>query len=193
MPVRIRPATPEDAPALLRVIDLASEGLLPTLWAGMAPKGVTADEVGLGLVTAEAGDFSYTSGWLAERHGTVGAGMICYRLPDPPGPADPDTPPAFAGVEALAAQVPGWWYINFFATLPEYRHQGLGKALLEKAEDLARAVGCDGIALIVAASNGAAIKLYQRAGYVERAREPFDLAEYGHAPTEAILMVRALG
>ncbi|MDU8928730.1 GNAT family N-acetyltransferase [Alisedimentitalea sp. MJ-SS2] len=148
--------------------------------------------VGFGLVTAEEGDFSYRNGFVAESGGAELGGMIGYALPLQPQPAGPDTPEVFVGVEELAQLVPGYWYINVMATIPEGRRQGAGAALLSEAEGRARAMSCPGLALIVAASNDAAIRVYQRAGYAERARRPFDVSAFGQEPTQAVLMAKDL-
>ena len=72
------------------------------------------------------------------------------------------------------------------------RRQGAGSALLDAAERQAHDRACPGLALIVAASNVNAMRVYLRAGYVERARRPFDLSGFGAEPTEAVLMVKKL-
>ncbi|WP_299726490.1 GNAT family N-acetyltransferase [uncultured Tateyamaria sp.] len=192
MPVTIRKATPDDAPLLVRVVDTASGSVVPTLWAEMAPPGLDGSRAGLGLIMAEDGDFSYTNGFIAERDGTELGGLIGNVLPPTPQPISTDVPEVFVGVEALAQLVPGHWYINFMAALPDFRRQGVGTALLNEAEKQARGCSCPGLALIVAASNENAIRVYQKAGYAERARRPFDLSAFGEQPTEAVLMVKKL-
>lgn len=192
MPLDIRDATLEDAPLLVRVVDMASGGVVPALWAEMAPTGMDGAAVGLGLVTAESGDFSYRNGFVAESGGAQLGGMIGYVLPSTPQPAGPDTPEAFAGVEELEQLAPGHWYINVMATVPDGRRQGVGAALLGAAEAQARALSCPGLALIVAASNETATSVYRRAGFAERARRPFDLSAFGERPTDAVLMVKDL-
>lgn len=193
MALTVRKATLEDAPLLLRVVDLASGGVVPTLWAAMAPPGMDGADVGRAQVTAEDGEFSYRNGFVAERDGTALGGLIGYVLPTTPQPVGPEVPEAFVGVEEMAQRVPGHWYINFMATVPEARRQGVGAALLSAAEAQARDHACPGLALIVAASNGRAMRVYRCAGYSERARRPFDLSDFGEAPTEAVLMVKDLG
>ncbi len=192
MPLTIRKATPDDAPLLVRVVDMASEGVVPALWAEMAPEGTDASSVGHALVTAEDGEFSYRNAFIAERDGAALGGLVGYVLPTTPQPVSPDVPEAFVGIEELAHLVPGHWYINFMAAVPEGRRQGVGAALLNAAEEQARDRSCPGLALIVAASNETAMSVYERAGYTERARRPFDLSDFGEEPTEAILMVKDL-
>lgn len=188
MPLTIRKAQPDDATLLLRIVDMASGGVVPALWTEMSPPGMDGAAVGHALVTAEDGDFSYRNGFIAERDGVKVGGLIGYPLPTTPQPIGPDIPEVFVGIEELAHLVPGYWYINFMAVVPESRGQGLGAALLKEAEKQARESARPGLALIVAASNESAISVYQRAGYTERARRPFDLSNFGEEPTEAVLM-----
>ena len=192
MPLTIRKATPDDVPMLMRVVDMASDGVVPTLWAEMAPAGMDGSRVGIALIAAEDGEFSYRNGFIAERDGTPLGGMIGYALPSTPKPVGPDVPEAFVGIEELAQLVPDFWYINFMAAAPEGRRQGVGAALLREAEAQARDNSCPGLALIVAASNENAISVYRQAGYAERARCPFDLSDFGTEPTEAVLMVKKI-
>ena len=189
MSKHVRPATPGDADLLLRVIDLASEGVLPALWAEFAPEGVAPTDIGRALVLAEDGPFSHVSAAVIEQGGVPSGAMIGYRLR---GDADDDpVPPAFAPVKALEATVAGDWYVNVIAVLPEARGLGLGAGLMAEAEARARAAGCPEVALIVAASNAAATGFYRSLGFAERNRCRFDASVYGHPPTDALLMTKA--
>ena len=192
MSLTIRRATLDDAAFLLRVVDMASGGVIPTLWSEMAPPGMDGTVVGRDLIGSEDGDFSYRNGLIAERDGVQLGGLIGYALPSSPQPAGSETPEAFVGVEELAQLVPGHWYINVMAAIPEGRRQGVASTLLNGAERQARDRSCPGLALIVAASNEAAVRVYRQAGFVERARRPFDLSDFGEDPTEAVLMVKEL-
>ncbi len=192
MSLTVRKATPDDAPTLVRVVDMASGGVVPTLWSELAPAGMDGSDVGRSLVEAEVGEFSYRNAFIAERDGADLGGLIGYVLPTTPQPVGPDVPEAFVDIEKLAQLVPGYWYINFMAAVPEARRQGVGAALLIEAEKQARRGSCPGLSLIVAASNENALSVYRRAGYAERARCPFDLSDFGEEPTEAILMVKEL-
>ena len=170
---------------------------MPALWDAMASDGMASDgmdgpAVGLAMVTDEDGELSHRHGLVLEEDGAALGGMIAYRLPMTPEPADPDLPEAFRVVKELEDLIPGHWLISFLAVLPDARRQGLGTALLDKAEDQARASGCPGLALVVEASNTDAFRLYSRAGFRETTRRPLDLSEFGEAPTEALLMVKDL-
>lgn len=192
MPPIIRNATADDAPLLVNVIDMASEGLIPAFWDEVAPDDMDGNAVGLAMVTAEDGEFSYHHGFVVEADGAVCGGMIGYPLPASPEPAGPEVPAVFVPVKELENLVPCYWYINVVAIMPEHRGQGLGTALLKEAEVQARSSECPGLALVVADSNAAAIRAYERAGYTEKTRRPFDLTGFGTESTEALLMVRDL-
>ncbi len=56
-------------------------------------------------------------------------------------------------------------YIYDIFVEEEFRGKGIGKLLLEKAEDYCRRKGHSRIALSVSATNDSAIKLYSRTGY----------------------------
>ena len=190
MPATVRKATPEDASLLIRVIDMASEGLVPALWDRMAPEDMDGSAVGQALVSAEEGVFSYRHGFVLDQDGSLIGAMIGYPLPTTAEPVGPEVPDAFVAIEELASLVPGYWYINMVAMMPEARGKGLGAALLNEAEAQARRSGCPGLALVVAATNDRALRAYARAGYREIARRPFELGEFGMEPTEALLMAK---
>lgn len=192
MPPLIRNATAEDAALLVNVIDMASEGLIPAFWDEFAPEDMDGNAVGLAMVTAEDGEFCYHHGFVVEVDGAECGGMIGYPLPTSPEPAGPEVPAIFVPVKELENLVPGYWYINVVAIMPEYRGQGLGTALLREAEVQAQSSKCPGLALVVADSNLAAIRAYERAGYSEKARRPFDLTDFGAESTEALLMIKDL-
>ena len=58
----------------------------------------------------------------------------------------------------------GW--LNYLAVAPEYRRQGLARALVDEAERLLRAAGCPKINLQVRTTNAGVIEFYRRLGYV---------------------------
>jgi GNAT superfamily N-acetyltransferase len=90
-----------------------------------------------------------------------------------PDPAEAAKIPAFLQpVIELEQMAADHWYVNILATYPEMRGKGVGAALLAKADNLGRAAGALGTALIVDAENRPALSVYARAGYVERARRP---------------------
>jgi ribosomal protein S18 acetylase RimI-like enzyme len=57
----------------------------------------------------------------------------------------------------------GW--INYLGVLPEYQGQGLGRALMARAETLLAQRGCPKINLQVRASNTKVIQFYEKIGF----------------------------
>jgi len=94
-------------------------------------------------------------------------------------------PAGYIGVQEVA----GEGYITNIAVLPEYRRQGIARALLEAAEAGAGERGCAFLTLEVRASNQAAAALYGKMGYtVTGERKSF----YSDPVENALLMTKQL-
>ena len=57
----------------------------------------------------------------------------------------------------------GW--INYLAVRPDFQGHGFGKMLVERAEDVLKAVGCPKINLQIRSTNQNVIRFYERLGY----------------------------
>lgn len=187
-----RPATPEDAEALARLIDMAGHGLPRWVWAlSLAPDG---DVFAAGVERARraTGGFSYRNAEVLADEGGVAGMALGYRLDDPyDADGVEDLPPPIRPLVELEAEAPGAWYLNAVAVMPERRGQGLGSRLLARAEERARDSGADAIALIVEQVNDGAVRLYERTGYVVVARRP--IARWAEdAPDGDWLLMRKL-
>ncbi|MFO1050140.1 MAG: GNAT family N-acetyltransferase [Geminicoccaceae bacterium] len=189
--MRLRPATPEDATALAELFDLAGDGLPLHLWAHMAEPGETALDVGRRRAGRDTGAFSWRNATVIEAGGGVAASLVGYALPETPEPPDPTMPPMFRPLDELERLAPGSWYVNALAAYPRWRGQGLGTRLLAHAGELARAAGCRSTSIIVADTNEAARRLYQRTGHVERARRPAVNEDWSGTVREWVLLIRA--
>jgi ribosomal protein S18 acetylase RimI-like enzyme len=169
----IRPATPVDASALARFVDMAGEGLPHYLWSQLAEPGEDPWAVGVRRATRDEGGFSYTNATMLEADAEVVGCLVGYPLADEPEPFDPaQTPPLFVPMLELEALAAGTWYINVLAIDPAWRSQGLGARLLARAEALATSTARRGTSLIVADDNTAARRFYARNGYRETAYRP---------------------
>jgi ribosomal-protein-alanine N-acetyltransferase len=94
-----------------------------------------------------------------------------------------------AGVLVALCAGPDWELENI-AVRQSLRRQGLGAALLERLLEEARQGGAERVLLEVRASNGAAIRGYERAGFRLLARR----AGYYREPSEdALIMVHEAG
>jgi ribosomal protein S18 acetylase RimI-like enzyme len=149
---------------------MAGEGLPLYLWSKVAAAGEDPFEIGRQRALRENVSFSYRNAVVGEEAGRVVAGLLGYRQPDAPAPIDyAKMPPMFVGMQELENLAPKTWYVNVLATYPQQRGKGWGTRLLSLAEELARDSGASGLSIIVADSNHAARRLYERTGYRETA------------------------
>jgi len=178
--ITIRLATRADAAHLACFVDMASDGLVVHLWEAMRKPGETLFQVGRSRALREEGSFSYRNAHIAEFDGDVAGTLVGYRIAevhdrDYRRGSDDNAPPLpdfISPLVELEAMVPGHWYVNILATYPEYRGHGIGGALLAHAEGLAKTTAANGMAVIVASENLGARRLYESAGYREKARRP---------------------
>lgn len=161
-PVTLRPAARGDAGDMVRLIDIAGDGLPMATWAGMA--GPDADLFAYGLARAERdqGGFSWRNTVVASVGGRVAGCLISYVLPDSPRPTD-DLPALVVPLQQLENLCPGRIYINALAVYPDQRGRGIGRMLLSLLSHLPTC-------LIVGDGNAAALSFYTRAGYYVVAR-----------------------
>jgi GNAT superfamily N-acetyltransferase len=69
-------------------------------------------------------------------------------------------------------------YVERLVVTTEHRHQGMARALLDAAEDLAREGGKETVGLHVSGNNVPALKLYEAYGYTESSRQRSLLTSY---------------
>jgi ribosomal protein S18 acetylase RimI-like enzyme len=179
--VRLRPAAPQDAPEIARLMLAAGGGFYEFLLDGLpeAPGGPAA---ALGAMAAgRAGGYSWRHCRVAELDGRV-AGLANAYPADWIG-APPDSLPEARRrhIAPLAAlREPGSLFLAHLAVAPAARRRGLGGILLDDTIRRARAAGWRRIGLTVWAENGPALALYRRFGFVERARA--DLGPHPRLP-----------
>ena len=173
MTLEMRKAKVEDARKLAELMNVAGEGIPAYLWERMAGPEEDVMTLGARRVARMEGGFSYTNAYIAARDGVIAGMLVGYRLPDPyeTGPMD-DIPPVVRPLVELEAVAPGSWYINAVATDALYRGQGVGRTLMDFAEQLAVASRAEALSLIVAEENTGARRLYKRLGYRDIDRRP---------------------
>jgi ribosomal protein S18 acetylase RimI-like enzyme len=171
--VAFRPARKSDASALAVLVDIAGEGMPSYMWSQMRAPGQSLLEVGRARAAREEGGFSYRNATVIEAEGEAVACLIDYPLADPYDAGNPsELAEVVRPLVALESRAPGSWYVNVLAVMPERRGHGLGSRLLGRAEERARRHGSKELSIIVASENSGAVRLYQRVGYVAKAREP---------------------
>lgn len=143
----IRPATPEDEPAITEIQQSS------------AIHHATIDPDRWRMQTLEEGARSRrywhqraprSEGFVAVADGRV-VGMIELRLKRPGDPDGAQTPRVKADLGIAVA--------------PDWRGRGVGTALMLAAEDWARANGAERMILDLNAANAGALRLYERLGY----------------------------
>jgi ribosomal protein S18 acetylase RimI-like enzyme len=170
--VRFRQAQESDASDLICLIDSASRGLVMWLWSTLRGPGQTTTDVGRNRIrTHAASPLYYGAFTVAEIDGACAGALAGRSIPTPYQRGDSaDLPEVFAPLLELEAVAAGSWYLTVIAVHAELRGQGVGSALLRKAEDIARAAEARQISLIVEAANAGAHKLYLRHGFGEWTR-----------------------
>jgi ribosomal protein S18 acetylase RimI-like enzyme len=172
---RLRQARVSDALDLACLIDCASRGLALWLWSTLRGAGQSSIEVGRHRIrTLTASPLHYAAFTVAEIDGAVAGALTGRLIPLRYERGDSaDLPEVYAPLLELEAVAAGSWYLNVVAVYPEFRGQGLGSALLRKAEEIARLADAPQISLIVEEANAGALKLYLQTGFRESKRRPF--------------------
>ena len=169
MKTEIRPAEPEDADDLARLINLASEGMSLYLWQQSASEGQDPWEYGRERARNPEVGFNWRNSVVATLDGAVAGSVVFYPLPEEPQPIGADVPEMFIPILELENLAPNTVYINVLAVYPEYRGRGIGRALMEHVE--AEASDRD-LSLIVENANEVARSLYHSFGFVTEASRP---------------------
>lgn len=158
--MRPRPATPDDVPAVVSLVQSAYRG----------------DDSRVGWTT----EADLLDGQRADE-------AMVRPLLDAPGSAvlvvDDDAPTG--GLLAschVQARPDGSCYVGMLAVRPTAQGRGLGRVMLAAAEEYARAAGSDRLEMTVIAQRGELIAYYERRGYVvtgERSPFPYGDPRFG--------------
>ena len=188
MTATVRPATADDTRHFMRVFDLAGDGLAAHLWSEMAGPEADADAVGYERIKGKLLAAAPGTAFVAEIDGQVAGGVISYDIGDEPEAIEPDTNPIVVPLIELENEAPLTHYVNALAAFPEFRGQGIGRALLRKA---CERQGSKGSSLIVMDHKETAIRLYESEGFAEAGRRPVVTSKGWSIPArDMILMMR---
>ena len=161
-----RKATTDDCLKIAELALIAGEGIPAYFWSQTAKEGQDILEIGARNAASETDNFSYRNTIVAELNGNVIAMLLAYRLPEQEDAEDLDElPPLIRPLVELEQCVPGSYYTNMIAAFPESRNLGIGSRLMDIANQLARAEGCDLLSIEVFEQNEGAVRLYQRHGF----------------------------
>lgn len=187
----VRPAGQDDAPAPVSIVEMASEGLVTRIWAGMAEAGETPRDVGLRRARRGAGSFSHTNATIATLAGYVQGGLIGYPI-TAAEEIGPGLPRLFVPLQELENLAVGSWYVNVLAVMPDWRGHGIGSRLLFEGERRARQAGCAEMSIIVSNGNPGARRLYERHGYTLRAERPMGEIGWDNPGTDWVLLMKTI-
>ncbi|WP_171060444.1 GNAT family N-acetyltransferase [Poseidonocella sp. HB161398] len=186
------PALPHDAAALAELVVMAGEGLPLVAWQAMAGPGETAMQVGRRRAARSEGAFSWRNADVLRDDCGVNGALVSYPLAERAGEAEiAEAPALFRPLIALENLATGSWYVNVLAVRPHLRGLGLGTRLLAHGEARARRALMPRASLITGDVNPAR-RLYERAGFTERARAPVVKDGWDYAGREWLLYVKEL-
>ena len=192
-PLDIRRATPNDADAMAKLINIAGEGLPVYLWQNMIEGSETAWNVGRRRAQREEGGFSYSNTQFAFGEHQIMGAVIGYAQPDTVEPVNRDEIPAmFVPILELENLAPGSWYINVLAVFPPFRNRGIGSVLVRAAENDARDAGKHSVSIIASDGNPGAVRLYERMGYTACATRKMVKEEWDNPGENWTLLIKQL-
>ena len=193
MDLKLRPGKREDADVLAKLVNYAGEGLPRYLWEQLAMSGQSAWDVGLERARRDDGSFSYRNATVAEVNWRPAGCLIGYEISSAPEPIPDDMPAMFVPLQQLENLAPDTWYVNVLAVMPEYRNQGLGSALLDFADTCGKQSLRSGMSVIVSDANPSARRLYERHGYVEKARRQMIKEGWQNDGSSWVLLAKTFG
>jgi len=176
---------------MAELVNFAGDGLPLYLWAMQAGDGQSPWDVGIDRARRGIGGFAREHTVVREIANAAAACLIGYPLGDSPQLDDKDeVSNMLRPLLELEGLVPGTWYVNVLATVPEHRGNGYGAELLRIGETIASDASCTGMSLIVSDANVGARRLYKRLGYSERATRPMVKEKWQHEGKNWALLVK---
>lgn len=164
----VRPARKGESRIISELFEISSDGVASYVWSGLQDDypGLSLLEIGERRYQREDTAFSYQNCLMAEGGGGVLGMMHAYAVGAPRDPAPEAQPvdPVLKPYDELEAF--GTLYISSLAVWPEFRNHGVGRRLLEAANERARGLGLRELSLLCFAGNMGARRFYERAGFV---------------------------
>jgi ribosomal protein S18 acetylase RimI-like enzyme len=191
---RIKLAARDDSSDLAALADMATRRLASFLWAQGACDGDSLYEFGRSIIRDNSNSSAHYSQWqIAEMDGVVLGGMNGYVLSEAMIALPSPTAAAIVKpLNDLKAMAFGSWYIAALAVFKEARGLGVGRSLLQSAEQSAKAASVHEITLMVGSFNTNARRLYEGMGYEARAQRDFIGFEGSDRAGHWILMAKSV-
>ena len=142
----IRDARKEEAKELAILVNHAgtgpdNQGLDIVGWTLAAEDGEGPFDYGGRIVAGEDGIYSYRNMRVIEADGKVAAMSLCFEAFKRTEAEMKIIPEEFRIFKELTNTIPGEFYLDSLAALPEFRGQGFGRLLLEDSIEKARMQG----------------------------------------------------
>jgi ribosomal protein S18 acetylase RimI-like enzyme len=190
-----RDARRSDARDIAELFQISSDGVADYVWSTLTSEypGLSLIEIGEQRYARDGGKevaFSFANCVVAEAAGHVVGMMHAYPMPEPDPQDDEPGDPILQPYAEL--ELPGSLYVSGIALRDDFRNRGGGTALLAAARKVARAEGLDRLSLLVFEQNAAALRLYQREGFVEIDRRAVVPHEFIHYTGDVVLMAGPL-
>jgi ribosomal protein S18 acetylase RimI-like enzyme len=186
--LNIRPAARADCRDIAMLYRIASDGVADYIWTKLAKPGEDVLDVGRRRYEREDSVFSYRNATLVEADRRTIGMLVAFPMLVDPDYVEKD--PVLVPYSKL--EEPDSYYLCAMSMLPEYRGRGIGSGLLPVALDKARQCGLQKLSLIVFEQNTGAKRLYDRLGFVAKARAPVVPHPLIRYTGDAILMTRGV-
>jgi ribosomal protein S18 acetylase RimI-like enzyme len=155
-----------EAPQLVGFIDNALEGMPSYICSLLAKGDQTASDIALNRVQEEDAPNSFKKFKTIRNQGEIASVCCSYRLQSPHAIEDflLDVHTVWP-IPVLQSRARDSWYISAVGTLERWQKEGLASALIEDAEQSARADQAKRLSMIVASENTAAKNLCAKHGF----------------------------
>ena len=193
IPHTIRPAVKEDCLTIAKLYSISSDGVADYIWTQLAAEGEDIFQVGKRRYEQEDSSFSFRNCTVVEKDGHIIGMLVAFPM------YSPTTDDSLAGQEQDPVLAPyskleeyDSYYVCGVALFPEFRGAGIGKQLMQMAEDNCRQRGLNKLSLIVFEQNTGAKRLYDSLGYTVVMEEEVVPHPLIHYTGKALLMVKQL-
>lgn len=166
----VRDARKEEAKELATLINHAgtgprNRGLDVIGWEAAAEDGEDPFDYGARIVASEDDMFSYNNIRVLETGGKIAAMSLCFEAFTRTPEQMELIPEHFRIFKELTGTIPGEFYLDSLAALPDFRGKGYGRIMLEDSIEKARSQGYSAIYLLAFSENIAGVSLYEKTGF----------------------------
>ncbi len=166
----LRDARKEEAKELAILINHAgtgprNNGIDIVGWAEAAEQGEGPFDYGARIVSSEDDMFSYNNIRVLETDGKIAAMACCFEAFERSPEQMELIPEQFRVFKELTSTIPGEFYLDSIAVLPEFRGHKFGQAMLEDCVEKAGKQGYSSVYLIAFAENVPGVRMYEKNGF----------------------------